>query len=104
MMLQHLLTSARLLAGLAWSVGLVLAGGYLLRVAELPANLPHGAVVASGAAAVVAGQFIFMVIVADRVFPAAWPRAVAICEWLAAGVLALSMGGTLAYAAAFLLT
>ncbi|MFG0251247.1 MAG: hypothetical protein ACF8NJ_00050 [Phycisphaerales bacterium JB038] len=104
MMLQHFLTGTRLLVGLAWSVGLVFAGGSLLQVTELPANFPGPAVVASGAAAVVAGHFIFMVIVADRLFPSAWPRAVALCEWLAAGVLTLSLGATLAYAAWYLLT
>jgi hypothetical protein len=103
-MLQHVLTGARLLVGLIWSVGLVAAGGFLLQVGDLPANFPRGAVVASGAAAVVAGHFIFMVLVADRLFPGAWPRAVALCEWAAAGVLALSMAGTLSYAAWFLLT
>lgn len=99
MMLQHLLTGTRVLVGLLWSLGLVFAGSCLLAAGELPAGFPPPAVLASGAAAVVAGQFVFMVIVADRLFPSAWPRAVAICEWLAAGIVALILGGTLAYAA-----
>ena len=64
----------RLGAGAAWAAGLVLAGLWVL----LPAPAGQGVVrlpAAAGVALICGGEFVFMVLVADRVFPRAQRRA-----------------------------
>jgi len=97
--------AARILTGVVWSLGLVTAGASLMSYRpgpDLPI-LPPVALILAGLSAVVAGQFIFMVIVADRVFPGANAKLVAACEWVVAAGLALLMATTACFAAYYLL-
>jgi hypothetical protein len=109
---RTIVTTGRIVFGLAWALSLAIGGGYLIqagpdyvdrlaRTGPLPYAIP--AVITAGIAAVVAGHFIFMVVVADRVFPAASPRTVAILEWLTAGALVLLVALTAAFAAVSLM-
>ncbi len=93
MILHRLTVLGRVLLGLIWSIGLVMGGAYLMRIGPVQLRtLAPGTVVTFGLASIAAGQFIFMVIVADRIFPAAWTKGVAVCEWVTAATLALLMG------------
>lgn len=87
---NHAAIATQALAG-AWAVALVLLGlAALNEPGAVWPGWPLAALRALGVAGVAGGQFVFMVLVADRWFRHAWPMMVGVVELL---VFVVFLGG-----------
>lgn len=83
--------SALLVFGTLWA-GLLVVGGALL--AAVPRDMIYASLLTGGATAVIAGQFVFQVVVADRLFPQVDRRVADVTEAAMAGLIVLGVGLT----------
>ncbi len=91
--MRNALHFALTLPALLWAAGLVVVGSMLLDAADGPlASVVRGRLWL-GLAGVAAGLFVFMLMVADRWFPRALPRAVATLEAAVFAVFVLALAG-----------
>lgn len=80
--------------GWAWGMLLVVGGAWLAtRAAEFPAVRP--AVVIGGITSVLAGQFVFLVMVADRLFPGVRRELKVATEMTLAALLVMGVAATI---------
>ena len=87
-MLRRLNLAALLALGTLWA-GLLVVGGLALASREwVPGPAATGAGLAGGLTAIAAGQFVFLVVVGDRLFPGASRTVVTVTE-LALGLMFL---------------
>lgn len=93
--MRRLLYLALTLPSLLWAAGLVVLGLALLGHGAAGGHLPQ--VVRGrewlGMAGVAGGLFVFMLLVADRWFPRAFPRTVAILEGVVFAVFVMTLAG-----------
>lgn len=84
--------TALLLFGALWA-GLLVVGGALLAASAQGSYF--AALLTGGASAIVAGGFVFQVVVADRLFPHVDRRLADVTEASLAGILVLGIGLTI---------
>ena len=83
--------SALLVFGTLWA-GLLVVGGALF--AATSRETVYAALLTGGATSIIAGQFVFLVVVADRVFPRVDRRLADVTEASLAGLIILGVGLT----------
>ena len=83
--------TALLVFGTLWASLLVVGGALLAASAE---RMVYAALLAGGATAIVAGAFVFQVVVADRLFPRVDRRLADVTEASLAGLLVLGVAMT----------